>query len=243
MKYQEIEERLRAMLLAGENVSADGKVIGERELAELFGTSRTTIRKAIDSLCDQGTLRRYHGRGTYVKNIRDTRLSQSLYSVTRCAQYYEEQNLDPKVTLIARERIPANAIIASYLKIRQGDPVVRIRKLFGANRYIFNLTDAYVSLAYFPEAERLDFTDPVCEVLRREFGAVPRRTDNTIEAILPPPEVAALLKIKTSKPVLLFEAITTGIAEGRSVPLEYYKTWHRTDSLRFSYEQIHEAVE
>ena len=42
-------------------------------------------------------------------------------------------------------------------------------------------------------------------------------TQNTIEAILPPPEIAGFLKIRPFKPVLLFEAITTGIAEGWKV--------------------------
>ena len=243
MKYQEIEDTLRKMLLSGENISPDGKLIGERELALYFDTSRTTVRKAIDSLCDQGYLSRFHGRGTYVKNILDTRLSQSLYSVTRCAQYYEEQGLDPVIKVLSKKTMPANAIIAHYLRIPKDSPVVRVRKLFGANRYLFNLTDAYISLDHFPNANRLDFSRPVVEVLHSEYGTVPRKTQNTIEAILPPPEIAEILKIKLTKPVLLFEAITTGITNGKMMPIEYYKTYHRTDSLRFSFTQEHEAVE
>lgn len=243
MKHQFIEESIREMILTGEGVNLNGQLISERLLAEKFGTSRTTIRKAIDSLCNQGVLISLHGKGTFIKNIKDFRYSQSLYSVTRCAQYYKEQKMDPIIEVLSKEVVDANVLIASYLKIEKGAPVLRIQKLFRANRYIFNLTDSYVSMELFPNLRGLDFTDPICEVLRARYGAVPRRTENTIEAILPPTSVSDILKISDSTPILLFEAITTGIVGGRMVPLEYYKTYHRTDSLRFSFVQEHEAVE
>lgn len=243
MKHSFIEESIREMILTGKGINQNGQLISERVLAEEFNTSRTTIRKAIDSLCNQGLLISLHGKGTFIKNIKDLRYSQSLYSVTRCAQYYKEQNMDPIIDVLDKEVVEANILIASYLKIEKRAPVLRIRKLFRANRYIFNLTDSYVSMDLFPSLKGHDFTAPICEVLRAKYGAVPRRTENTIEAILPPASVSAILKIPSTTPILLFEAITTGIVNGKMVPLEYYKTYHRTDSLRFSFVQEHEAVE
>lgn len=243
MKHQLIEERIREMILTGQGINENGQLISERTLAEEFNTSRTTIRKAIDSLCNQGLLISLHGKGTFIKNIKDLRYSQSLYSVTRCAQYYKEQNMDPIIDVLDKEIVKANVLTASYLKIEKGAPVLRIRKLFRANRYIFNLTDSFVSMELFPNLKSHDFAVPICEVLRAKYGAVPRRTENTLEAILPPADVSEKLKISASTPILLFEAITTGIVNGKMVPLEYYKTYHRTDSLRFSFVQEHEAVE
>lgn len=243
MKYQLIEERIREMILSEEAIDQNGQLISERLLAEKFGTSRTTIRKAIDALRNQGILISIHGKGTFIKNIKDLRYSQSLYSVTKCAQYYREQNMEPIIDVLSVEVVEANVLIASYLKIEKGAPALRVRKLFRANRYIFNLTDSYISMNLFPNLKTCDFTNPICEVLRARYGAIPRRTENTIEAILPPADVSAALKISSSTPILLFEAITTGIVCGKIVPLEYYKTYHRTDSLRFSFVQEHEGVE
>jgi LacI family transcriptional regulator len=42
------------------------KLPSERELAERFGTSRTTVRQAIESLVEGGTLVRSPGKGTFV---------------------------------------------------------------------------------------------------------------------------------------------------------------------------------
>lgn len=242
MKHRSIEECIYDLILSGEGVSPDGKLISERNLAEIFGTSRTTVRKAIDSLCKQGQLIPLHGKGTFVKNIKDFKYSQSLYSVVRCAQYYEERDMAPVISVLSKEVVPANEIVSSYLEVLKGDPVLRIEKLFQANRLILNQSISYLSLSSFPNANRENFSEPICEILRARYGAYPRKTENTIEAILPPTAIAKNLKITETTPIILFESLTTGIMDGRLLPLEYFKTYHRTDHLRFSFSQKHEAV-
>lgn len=243
MKHQSIEEAIRGMLATGDGISADGQLCSERELAVRFGVSRSTVRKAIDSLCSQGWLIRFHGKGTFMKNMKDIRLAQSLYSVTRCAQHYEELGMQPLVTVLEQVVVPANQTIASYLKIAEGDPVLKLQKLYQANRMVLNQSVSYIVLADFPGVENQDFSIPICEVLRAKYGAYPRKTENTIEAVLPSAEIAANLKITENTPILLFESLTTGIMDGRYLPLEYYKTYHRTDHLRFRFDQEHEAVD
>ena len=113
MKHQSVGQDIYQMLLTGAGVSQDGRLPSERTLAEQFGVSRTSVRRAIDELCLQGWLIRRHGRGTFIKNIRDMRLSQSIFSVTRCAQHYEELGMQPQVTVLRQEVVPANETIAS----------------------------------------------------------------------------------------------------------------------------------
>lgn len=240
VKHEEIAGKIRELILSGEGVAQDGQLISERNLAERFGVSRTTVRKAIDSLSREGMLIQIHGRGTFVKNIRDFKYSQSLYSVIRCSQYYEEQGLIPNISVLRQEVRTASDTVASYLKIQPGAPVLRIEKLFQAQRLTFNVTISYVSLTEFPDAQKEDYSRPICEVLRDRYGVYPRKTDNTIEAILPPKDIAATLQITENTPLLLFESLTTGVRNGRILPVEYFKTYHRTDRLRFSFSQDHD---
>lgn len=243
MKHQSIEEEIRALILSGESVDADGRLPGERTLAARFGVSRTTVRRALEALCRQGWLIQRPGRGTFLKNFQDFHAAQSLYSVTRCAQNYAELGMEPRVTVLKKEVVPASETIAAYLKVQKGDAVLRLEKLYEANRLILNESVSYLSLRDFPGIERQDFSGPICEVLRAQYGACPRRTENTIEAVLPSAEIAANLGISEATPILLFESLTTGILDGRYLPLEYYKTYHRTDHLRFRFSQEHEAVD
>lgn len=242
LKNKRLENQIREMINRGEGIDENGRFLSERKLSERFGVSRTTVRNAIRSLCSQGQLVQVHGKGTFIINIQDPRYQQSLYSITECAQYYREQGLTPFIKVLSVGVENATNIVASYLRVQKGDPVLRVKKLFKANRMIMNVTISYISLSSFPNANTANFTEPVVEVLRSLYGAVPRKTENTIEAILPPSEIAHDLQISESTPILLFESVTSGIMNGRFLPLEYYKTYHRTDKLRFNFEQEHEAV-
>lgn len=67
-----VREQLRSLLVAEierRTFLRGTKLPSERELAERFGTSRTTVRQAIESLIAAGTLVRSAGKGTFVKDL------------------------------------------------------------------------------------------------------------------------------------------------------------------------------
>lgn len=69
-----VREQLRQLILAeiARGTFLHGaKLPSERELAERFGTSRTTVRQAIEFLVETGTLLRSAGKGTFVAGARE----------------------------------------------------------------------------------------------------------------------------------------------------------------------------
>lgn len=64
-----VREQLRALLVAEVERGTflrGARLPSERQLAQTFGTSRTTVRQAVDSLIKEGMLVRSAGRGTFV---------------------------------------------------------------------------------------------------------------------------------------------------------------------------------
>lgn len=65
--YVEVSRRINAMIANGDLHDGD-KLPPERELAETFGVSRTSVREAIRMLSRNGLLRSWRGSGTYVNS-------------------------------------------------------------------------------------------------------------------------------------------------------------------------------
>jgi DNA-binding GntR family transcriptional regulator len=63
--WQQVCDDLRAEMDSGE-LETDARLPGELELAEQYGVSRDTIRRAIQELVGEGRLVVLHGRGTFV---------------------------------------------------------------------------------------------------------------------------------------------------------------------------------
>lgn len=64
----QIAEQIRTSILAGEFAPGD-RLPPERELAEMFGVSRPSVREALNMLSASGLIMSYQGGGTVVKSL------------------------------------------------------------------------------------------------------------------------------------------------------------------------------
>ncbi|MEI6207663.1 MAG: FadR/GntR family transcriptional regulator [Desulfuromonadales bacterium] len=81
----QIAEQIRASILAGEFSPGD-KLPPERELAEMFGVSRPSVREALNVLASSGLVMSYQGGGTVVMSLVETTASNSLSELIRVQQ-------------------------------------------------------------------------------------------------------------------------------------------------------------
>jgi DNA-binding FadR family transcriptional regulator len=111
-------DRIRGMIDSG-RLKAAGRLPAERQLAEMIGVSRRSLRQALGILEAEGRITRHHGRGTFVTDMRlaTENLVHELSKLT-----------NPVDTLEARLAIePPQARLAA-LRATRGD----IDKLFEA---------------------------------------------------------------------------------------------------------------
>lgn len=80
-----IAEQIRTSILAGDFSPGD-KLPPERELADMFGVSRTSVREALNILAESGLVMSYQGGGTVVKSLVETRSGNSLTNLIRKEQ-------------------------------------------------------------------------------------------------------------------------------------------------------------
>ncbi len=81
----QIADQIRSSILAGEFSPGD-KLPPERELAEMFGVSRPSVREAINILAAAGLVKAYQGGGTVVMSLVETAAGNPLTELIRNEQ-------------------------------------------------------------------------------------------------------------------------------------------------------------
>lgn len=78
----QIAEQIRSSILAGE-FNPGEKLPPERELAELFGVSRPSVREALNILTSSGLVETYQGGGTLVRSLVENSAAMPLTELIR----------------------------------------------------------------------------------------------------------------------------------------------------------------
>ena len=78
----QIADQIRASILNGDFAPGD-KLPPERELAEMFGVSRPSVREALNVLASSGLVESYQGGGTVVKSLVESAAGNPLSEMIR----------------------------------------------------------------------------------------------------------------------------------------------------------------
>ncbi|MFC4015124.1 GntR family transcriptional regulator [Nonomuraea purpurea] len=221
--------QLRAHLLAliDRELQPGEKLPTERDLAEQFGVSRLTVRRAVDRLETDQLVYRVQGAGTFVshKSIAKT------IELTSFSEDMRSRGLEPGSRLIDAAQVPAGARVGFALGISPADPVVRIRRVRTANGTPMCLEHSYVPIAIAPGLLDQPMDGSLYDVLERAYKIRLERADQSIKATVLELEEAELLAVRPLAPALLVERVTY---DQRGRAAELAKSIYRGD--RYSYE-------
>src|SRR5215217_6938541 len=122
--YYQVSRQIEAAIDSGALAPGD-RLENEISLADRWGLSRPTMRRAIQELVDKGLLVRRRGIGTQVVHGRVKRpmdLTSLFDDLTRSDQ-------KPATQLLDRELVPAAAAVAERLGVPVGAQVLHIERL------------------------------------------------------------------------------------------------------------------
>ncbi len=196
--YVHINRYLRALILDGE-LQLGQAIPSEAELVARFGTTRGTVRKAVDLLENEGLVRRAHGKGTFVQ-LRP--LQHNIWNLSGFTDSLRGRAEKAVASVVSTRRVALDG--RDYLE------VVRLRGVEsdGERRYL-SLDTSWLPMDLFPGIEKADLENrSLYALLRSQYATHPRRTSVTITTEVPtsavrelldePPEQAALLKAEGS---------------------------------------------
>jgi len=204
-RYQWVYNSLKAQIEVGDYKVGE-LLPPEPDLQKKFQVSRTTVRKAVEMLAQQGFLYTRQGRGTEVLDFKAT---QKLQYVTSFSETLREQGFTVAQSGISVDFVPAPRHIASDLKLDPGDRLLRIDRVTLANGTPIALMTNYLVPDLAPGIEkRLDGMSSLYSFLESEYHIVIEAATDFISARQPSPPEAEKLGVPRTSPLLVVRRIT-----------------------------------
>ena len=202
---------LKREIAAGRFAQAD-LLPGERELSQMLDVSRTTLRRAIAELVDEGVLVHRHGAGTFVRR-NPPHVEQPLSRLTSFTEDMRLRGLAPSSKVIERGTFLPTPEESMMLDIALAEPVFRLERLRLADGVPMALERAAVPLRF------LDGAEPGGESLYSALEAAgfrPVRAIERLRAVVVGAAEAALLGVPKARGARIFIALPTPPMAGGS---------------------------
>lgn len=180
----------------------------EAELCALLAVSRTTVRKAVELLVDDGFLMVRRGRGT---EILDFRAIQKLQWITSFSETLRERGRAVAYRELKLQRVNAPAPVAEDLRMAVGSPLVLVHRLILADGKPIALVDNHLVPDVVPglesKVQRIQ-SQSLYAFLESEYGLSLDAATDFITARAATPDEAARLRIPAGSPLLFVRRIT-----------------------------------
>lgn len=223
--FQTVGETLKREIESGRFVGAD-ILPGERELSQMLEVSRTTLRRAIAGLVEQGVLIHRHGAGTFVRSS-PPHVRQPLSRLTSFSEDMRLRGLVASSKVIERGAFLPTPEELMMLDIALEEAVFRLFRLRLADGVPMAIERAAVPMRFLGGPER---TGNSLYAALEDAGFRPVRAVQRLRAVVVSAAEAQLLEIPEGAPALDIHRVGY-VADGRRV--EFTRSTYRSDTYDF----------
>lgn len=225
--YLQVKDHLIRRVLAGD-WGPGAMLPSEMKLAEEYGLSQGTVRRAIEEMAVEGLVTRASGRGTFVASHKGD------YKPFRFSRFYLGSGktlAGGEVKYLSSSRVRADAKVAAGLQLDVGDGAAKIVRARCHEGAPLLLDFMYLGEDLCPDAERLimqQLPNSLYLALEQLYNLLVVRVDERLRSRMISKEEARLLGVEQGLPVLEVERIAYSLG---GEPVERRITVCRTDRV------------
>jgi GntR family transcriptional regulator len=228
--YIHLAEQIKARIGRGE-FKPGRRIPGEQDLVGETGLSRVTVRAALRVLARDGWVVPKQGIGTFAAHPID----QELSSVRTIPEVLLMLGMVPNVKVLSFGTVSPPPEVKRALKVRNGERVVLMKRLYSSGRTPIALVYVYLPLELKEHAEILKNerapTETTFSILETKLGVEIKEAHHVVRACNASAEVGRALRTKTGAPILVVDRLT--VASDRR-PLEFDICHYHAERYRFS---------
>lgn len=218
--YQQLKEKLQHQISLLEPHS---RIPSEPSLAEEYGVSRGTVKKAIDELVLEGRLYRIPKSGTYVQLPIIQRHFKKLPSYS---EEFRERGLTPGAWVLELAVEVPSEKVRTKLGLSPGKTCWRVKRVRTANGEPVLISTSYLPTSIVPELKKEEVEHSLYETLESKYQKRPQWAHESYTACKADKATASLLGIEPGMALLSSERVSY-LRDGRIV--EYAVTLIRGD--------------
>jgi GntR family transcriptional regulator len=226
LRYQYVIEQLAEEIERGRRPPGS-RMPPERALAEHFGVSRVTLRRALDELARAGVVARSGARWV----VASTAIGEPPNVLMSFTEMAASRDLKPGGRVLDRRARPATIEEAETLGLAPGAPLFELERLRSMDDVPILVDRTRIPLSLAPGLDEIDLRETsLYDVLEERFGMRPARARFTVDAIAADERRAALLGLEPGEPLLRCQQQTED-ESGRQI--ELCEMVYRGDRYRF----------
>ena len=226
-RHEQLSDWLRARIEDG-TYEVDDQLPSEHQMTEQFGVSRITVRRALQTLENEGLIYRRQGLGSFV---RDQRTQQGLVRLTDFAQDMAQAGLEASSEVLHHEQETADPRVAEALELEEGTTVVRLDRLRLGDDTPVAFDRTWLPVFYAQLLEGHDLTqETIYRILERDYEIPVLRGRYRIKAVNAPGPIAEALQVDSGCALLLIERLS--YTQGNK-PIYVQHRYYRSDRVAY----------
>ena len=229
-RHEQLSDWLRSHIENG-TYAVDDQLPSEHQLGEWFGVSRITVRRALQTIENEGLIYRRQGLGSFV---RDRRARQGLVRLTDFAQDMHQAGLEASSDVLRHDQVAAPSDIAQYLQTEPGTTVLQLDRLRRGNDAPIAFDQTWLPLFYAQLLEGHDLAhETIYRILETEYEIPVLRGRYRITAVDAPEAIAHTLGVAPGRALLLINRLS--LTQGDK-PVYFQRRYYRSDRVAYELE-------
>ncbi|EGU31067.1 DNA-binding transcriptional repressor MngR [Vibrio ichthyoenteri ATCC 700023] len=196
--YRQIADAIRAKISSGDYKVGEA-LPTEAQLREEFSVSRVTVRQAIKLLVENGELESKQGSGTYVT---ESKVNYDIYQQSSFAEKWSHLDSVTRSDVLAFEIQSASLTMAEHLDITEGDRVFYVKRVRYVDDNPITVEETWLPTEMFPDLTYQVMQGSKYDFIEKHKGLIIDRSEQEIIPVLPPADIAELLAIDPTLPII-----------------------------------------
>jgi DNA-binding GntR family transcriptional regulator len=205
--YKKIMDSLKSEINQGK--FSEMRLPDERSLAEQYGVSRSSIKRALGTMAEQGIIFKKRGSGTFINPLYLKQDSYFNYSGKNLGitDSFQVNGQKPGIKVIDFDVVRPNQEMQANLFLKPSEFVYSFKRLRLMDDVPFMIETGYIPIKLAPELSEDVASESIFNYVDTELGQEVNKTYLTISAAPSDEEGQKLLDLKANEPVGLMEGI------------------------------------